>query len=1151
MSGHSQFALLKTRRFLPLFIAQAIGAFNDNAFRSSLAMIFIYGMTREQLPDPEGTNSLSAALLILPFFLFSAFAGQLADKYDKAVIARRVKLAEIGLITIACYSLYTGNVTLQLLCMFLGGVQSTFFGPIKYSILPQYLKKEELLGGNGLIEMGTSISVLLGTIFGSVFILGDKGFLGISGREIVSGTMIGLAIIAYIAAWLMPKAPSAQPDMKINYNFISETWFVMKQAMEKRDVFLAILGISWFWFMGVIFLVQILPFTKNDLHATEMTATTILVFFSVATGLGSAYCNKLLNGKITLKYVPIAALLMSIFSIDLYFAAGSFGLIGSELKPSSPVDLLTNFSGLRCLFDLFMVAFCSGLFVVPLFAVTQSRTPFYRRARIIGANNIINAIFMVAATIIAGVMYAQGISVRGIYLLMGVANLLIVGYLIMKLPQTIFASTVRGLFRFFYQVELKGLENYHAAGKKVLIVPNHTSFLDGPLLSAFLPERVAFAINTYVAKAWWVKPAFALSDMCPIDPTNPLALRTLVDRLKHKQKVVIFPEGRITTTGGLMKIYEGPSAIAEMAGARVLPVRIDGAVYSPFSYMRGKLRLQMFPKITITFLPPVKFDAPPEIKGSALRQLQAEKLYDVMSDMMFKTSNIDRTLWQALLDARAVHGGTREIIEDIQRKPMTYDRMVMGSLVLGRKIAALTPGEKNIALLVPNSNAAVLALFGVLSSGRRVAMLNFSTGAVNMSAGCTAAEVRSIITSRKFIEAGEMQADIDLLSKTCKIIYLEDVRESIGLGDKAYGLYVKFFAGAALRSAGVEHDPCQPAVTLFTSGSEGVPKGVVLSHRNLLSNWQQAAARIAFTPEDKVFNAMPVFHSFGMLAGLLLPVLGGVNSFQYPSPLHYKIVPELCYDTGATVLFGTDTFLTGYHKNAHAYDFYKMRMIIAGAERVKQETRDAWMEKFGLRILEGYGVTECSPAISINTPMHFRSGSVGRIFDGIEHRLEAVPGIDNGGRLFVKGPNIMLGYVRADNPGVIEAPPDGWYDTGDIVNVDEHSFITILGRAKRFSKIAGEMVSLTAIEAKLQQLYPDLAHAVVAVPDKKRGEQLVLFTSLEKPDRKKISDGMKSLGANDLMVPRNIFQIEKLPLLGSGKLDYVALGRMAREKVPE
>lgn len=1144
MSGHSQFALLKTKRFLPLFIAQAIGAFNDNAFRSALSMLFIYGISREVLADPEGTNSLSAALLILPFFLFSAFAGQLADKYDKAIIARRIKLAEIGLITLASYSLFQGNVSLQLLCMFLGGTQSAFFGPIKYSILPQYLTKQELLGGNGMIEMGTFISVLLGTIFGSLFILSSAG------RGIVSVVMIGLAIVAYIAAWFMPKAPSAQPNMKINYNFISETWIVLKQSFEKRDVFLSILGISWFWFMGVVFLTQILPFTKNDLNATEIAATTIMAVFSVATGLGSVYCNTLLKGKITLKFVPISALLMSLFMFDLYFAAGSFGSLGSASAPSGPMDLFTHFSGLRCLFDLFMIAFCSGLFVVPLFAVTQSRTPFYRRARIIGANNIMNAIFMVAATVVSGLMLKAGISVRGIYAIIGLANIIVVGYLIYLLPQTLFSSFMRSFFRFFYRVEVKGWENYKAAGKKVLIVPNHTSFLDGPMLSVFLPERAAFAINTYMAQAWWVKPAFALYDMCPIDPGNPLALRTLVDRLRHNQKVVIFPEGRITTTGGLMKIYEGPSAIAQMAKANVLPVRIDGALYSPFSFMRGKLRLRWFPKITITFLPPVKFDAPENLKGSALREYQAEKLYDVMSDMMFRSSNIDRTLWRALLDARALHGGDREIIEDIQRKPVTYDRLVMGSLILGRKLAKLTQGQKNVAVLMPNALGGTLAMFGLLAHGKVPAMLNFSTGAVNMSAACTAAQVRSIITSRKFIEAGEMQDQLDLLAKTNKIIFLEDVRDSVALSDKLYGLWAKTFTVQALKSAGAEIDSTKPAITLFTSGSEGVPKGVVLSHRNLVANWQQATARIAFTPEDKVFNCMPVFHSFGLLAGLLLPLFGGVNSFQYPSPLHYKIVPELCYDTNATVLFGTDTFLTGYARSAHPYDFYKMRLVVAGAERVRAETREAWMEKFGLRIFEGYGATECSPAISFNTPMHFRSGSVGRIFDGIEFRLEPVPGIDNGGRLFVKGPNVMLGYLRADNPGVIESSPDGWYDTGDIVNVDEHRFITILGRAKRFSKIAGEMISLTAIEAKLQQLYPDLGHAVVALPDKKKGEQLIMFTTLNQPDRKKISDGMKSLGASDLMIPKIIFQVESLPLLGSGKTDYVALSRMAAERVP-
>jgi acyl-[acyl-carrier-protein]-phospholipid O-acyltransferase/long-chain-fatty-acid--[acyl-carrier-protein] ligase len=378
------------------------------------------------------------------------------------------------------------------------------------------------------------------------------------------------------------------------------------------------------------------------------------------------------------------------------------------------------------------------------------------------------------------------------------------------------------------------------------------------------------------------------------------------------------------------------------------------------------------------------------------------------------------------------------------------------------------------------------------------------------------------------------------LEKEVKIFYLDTIRPTITITDKLRGLW-------NARQPLTKRKPEDWAAILFTSGSEGTPKGVVLTHRNLLANAAQAQARIDFGRTDKVFNVLPVFHSFGLSIGLVLPLVSGVRIYLYPSPLHYRIVPELIYGVNATILFCTDTFLNGYARSAHAYDFRSLRYILAGAEPVKDSTRRTYMEKFGLRILEGYGVTETAPALALNTPMFNKFGTVGRLLPGMEARLDKVEGVDEGGRLYVRGPNVMAGYLRAENPGVLEPPPGGWHDTGDIVTIDKEGFISIKGRAKRFAKIAGEMVSFAAVEAIAGDLWPGMLSAVASVPDARKGERLVLVTQKKEATRSEFQAFAKSRGATELMIPSEIMYLDKVPVLGTGKIDNVSVAKLVKE----
>ena len=1125
-------SLLLTRRFAPLFWCQFFSAFSDNFLKNALVFLLLFKIGG---PDAEALITVAGAVFISPYFFLSALGGEFADRHDKAWVAQRLKLAEIGISVIAVAGFALHSVPVLFLALFLFGVIGSLFGPIKYGILPDHLARSELPTANALVEGATFIAILLGTIVG-----------GLAAKDGGDPTQFALLMIVFsLLCWgaslFIPPTGEAAPGLVMRWNIAASTWDLLKHLRDDRRIWWGAFVTCWFWVVGAVALSLLPPLVKNVLGGTEEVVTTCLAIFSIAIAVGSGLAAWLAAGRIILLPTLIGAVLLGLFAINLGWA--TFG-IAAPPEPIGVAAVFSSFRGIRVAIDLAGMAIAGGLYIVPTFAAVQAWAGADRRARVVAGVNVLNAAFMTgSALVVALLQKAAGMTTPALFLLLGAGSLFITVWIGRTMPASALSDALSIIYRALFRIEVKGLENLHNAGHNVIIALNHVSFLDAGLAMSLRSRKPVFAIDIGISKKWWVRPFMNLTRAIPLDPMKPMATRTLINAVKAGEALIIFPEGRITVTGSLMKVYDGAALIADKTDAEVVPVRIEGLELTPFSRLsRSQVRRRWFPKVKVTVLPAVKLAVDPALKGRARRQAAGAALYGIMSDLVFRTTSTDRTVFQALLQAAEDHGRGRIAVEDPVSGPLSYRKLLMGAAILGDKLMRYAPEGRAVGLMLPNANGAVVTFFGLMSAGRVPAMINFTAGATNILAACRAAQVTTILTSRVFVEKGRLDHMVAAIAKEVAIVYLEDIRPTIGLLDKLRGL---MRAGAAL----VPRKADDWAAILFTSGSEGTPKGVVLSHRNMLANAAQARARIDFGREDKVFNVLPVFHSFGLTVGMVLPLVSGVRLYLYPSPLHYRTVPELIYGVNATIMFGTDTFLAGYARSAHPYDFRSLRYILAGAEPVKESTRRVYLEKFGLRILEGYGVTETAPALALNTPMFNKFGAVGRILPGMEARLDKVEGVEEGGRLVVRGPNVMLGYLKTERPGVLEPPPDGWHDTGDIVTIDPQGFVTIKGRAKRFAKVGGEMISLAAVEALAGDLWPQQPCAVVAVSDARKGERLILSTEKKDATRADFMTFAKQQHAADLMIPAEIMIFDKLPMLGSGKVDLISLAKLVGERV--
>ena len=1117
---------LKQPGFLAFFWTQLLGAFNDNFLKIVVSFVALNLATK----GADSYVELIAFLFILPSALFSGYAGHLADVYSKRSILVAVKACEIVIMILACGAFFLGHIEPMLALVFLMGLHAAFFSPAKYGILPEMLQEKDLSRGNGLLEMSTFMAIILGTSVGSAIFSVWKERL-----PLIGVLMIGIAVLGTFTSLGISRIPASGAAKLLRLNPFAEIADGLRRLRGERTLWLTVLGISYFWFLGALVQINILFFGKELLQLDEFHIGLLGTFLAIGIGFGSLAAGRLSGDHIELGLVPLGSVAMG---ICLGFVALS--------APSYPLTAIS----------LVLLGFSAGLFAVPLNALLQHRSGKEEKGQLIATNNFMNTIGMFLAAATHWILKTPlQLSPDTIILLIGLVTLVGTVVILYLLPDYFVRFVLWLLTHTLYRIQIVGEQNIPQRGPALLIC-NHVSFVDALLIGASMPRFVHFMLHRdyYDLKSlnWF----FRLMRSIPVSATNR---RDIVESLKRARNeldkghvVCIFAEGAISRTGRLLPFKRGFEKIVEGKNVPIIPLHLDQLWGSIFSFKEGRFfwkRPQKFQyPVTVSFGPPL---AP----GASVNQVRNAVL-ELESDAFEYRRSADDLLHARFIEVAKRHWFSF-CIADTSGTELTYGKTLIGAFLLASWIRKNCSNESMVGVILPASVGGSLVNVAILLAGKVPVNLNFTAGGESMASAIAQCKITTTMTSRVFLSKANLEA-IEGMA------FLEEIRKTFGTMEKTLATIKALLPARWLKRKYLKSQRRNDLATvIFSSGSTGAPKGVMLSHHNIVSNVDGISQVIPFTPNDRIMGVLPLFHSFGFTGTLWLPLLVGFGVIYHPNPTDAKTIGETIQKYKATLLISTPTFYAGYLRRCTKEEFSSLRYLIAGAEKLREQIAKGYQEKFDSTILEGYGCTELGPVVSVNTldvvdgkesQIGNKPGTVGQPIPGVAVKVvdpdtEQPLACGQEGLLLVRGPNVMLGYLGQPHL-TDQALRRGWYVTGDIAAVDEDGFIRITDRLSRFSKIGGEMVPHMKVEEVINEVLGAAASVVTAVPDEQRGEKLVAFYTQNGITREALWVKLNQSELPKLWVPRreNLYLIESIPVLGSGKADLKKIKALALEQ---